>query len=315
MKKKSIFSLILATILMVSMLSVPSQVLAYDDDKQIFVRIVQYHPGVPNYDVTYDFRVYYGDEYESELLDESQYKLYTDVPEIIVDGSSITVPASFKDNTDIEVVKVYATFNDYTDKVGYYLLGIKNWKLTFEDEFEGTSLDETKWSNNYECEEYGNGLNLARPLDGNSNKTYAAHESSYEVKDGNLVMKIVKSNGQKTWNQGEEIDVDYFSTFLVTKGKFEQKFGCFQTRIKLPTNPDAGSNSAVWLLPTSAMWGNAFFATAKTGDLQNNLCGEFDLIEYSPAWGNEFGNTVHWWDAQKLEHMDSSANKTYKFPN
>ncbi|MFQ8952820.1 MAG: hypothetical protein ACLR56_07315 [Oscillospiraceae bacterium] len=68
----------------------------------------------------------------------------------------------------------------------------------------------------------------------------------------------------------------------------------------MPHNTSAGSNSGFWLLPTTGNWGNTFLFDSPT-TLDGFSCGELDIIEYSPAWGNgKFQSALHWWDSATL---------------
>ena len=94
--------------------------------KELELRCVSDHPGVYGYDVTYTFNALYGTEMDKDYLEEDAFELYCAEPAIIIEGNTVTVPASFKDNTDVDGIKIYAK---YEDAVTYYPLMIKNfWK-------------------------------------------------------------------------------------------------------------------------------------------------------------------------------------------
>jgi beta-glucanase (GH16 family) len=127
------------------------------------------------------------------------------------------------------------------------------WKLTWSDEFEGPALqspDAGKWTFDVGTGVGGWGnlqweYDTARPqnasLDGN----------------GNLAITAIKEEfGGK----------HYTSARLLTKGLFQQAYGRFEARIKLPTGQ--GVWPAFWLLGA---------------DVDTNAwpaCGEIDIMEY-----------------------------------
>ncbi len=95
----------------------------------------------------------------------------------------------------------------------------QNWKLAWQDEFDGPRLDETKW----------NRLGDSKRRDG-----YWIQEDAYLDGKGNLVLRTRK-------------DGDRFTCGAVnTRGKFEHAFGYYVARCKLPSQP--GHWPAFWLM-------------------------------------------------------------------
>lgn len=266
--------------------------------KELELRCVSDHPGVYGYDVTYTFNALYGTEMDKDYLKEDAFELYCAEPAIIIEGNTVTVPASFKDNTDIDGIKIYAK---YEDAVTYYPLMIKNWEKTFEDEFEGDTLDETKWQTN-------EGL-YAESLDIGEGKTCTPADQPTKVEDGNLVLSIQAAEDGKATSNGKEIKTDYVYSRLTTKEKFDQRFGLFSTSIKLPTSTGAASNTAFWLCPTGT-WGKTFAASQRVGKFAGCSVGEIDTIEFSPQWNPVmFQVATHWWDDLTLVNAGQNAIK------
>ena len=101
--------------------------------------------------------------------------------------------------------------------------------MTFSDEFNGTSLDTTKWGASY-------------PTYGSELQYYASDDVT--VANGTLRIKAEKRsmNGY-----------NYTSGIIHTFGKFSQKYGKFFIRAKFPKGQ--GLWSAFWLLPsTRGVW-------------------------------------------------------------
>ncbi len=129
------------------------------------------------------------------------------------------------------------------------------WTLTFEDEFEGAEdelpdtsvwqFDQgTEWGNNQL--EYDTDLPQNVSLDGHGHLRITAQEEPERL---------------------EEFEYcDYTSGRITTYGTFEQAYGRFEARIKLPVGQ--GIWPAFWLL------GNNLY----TVDWPN--CGEIDIMEY-----------------------------------
>lgn len=127
--------------------------------------------------------------------------------------------------------------------------------LVWSDEFNGpgkSSPDPAKWGfdtggggwGNNEIEYYTNRLQNAF-IDG----------------EGRLVIKALREN----YTGSDDVTRNYTSARLITKGKFSQKFGRFEARIKLPFGQ--GIWPAFWMLGDNidtAGWPN---------------CGEIDIME------------------------------------
>jgi len=131
-------------------------------------------------------------------------------------------------------------------------------KLLFADEFKGvsgSSIDSTKWT----ARIGGNGW-------GNKELQYYTDsvENAYLDGKGNLVIKTIKQGLPLTYKcwYGQ---CKYTSARLLTKNKFDQKYGRFEARIKIPRG--IGMWPAFWML------GNDI---DKVGWPQ---CGEIDILE------------------------------------
>ncbi len=128
--------------------------------------------------------------------------------------------------------------------------------LVWSDEFDGTSLDTTKWSYRGLGPRKG-GVNVkeAVALDGK----------------GHLVITTRKVGDQ--WHTG----------MIATHGKFEQAFGYWECRVKLQTQ--VGHWSAFWL--QSPRLGKIVGDTKQSG-------AEIDIFEYLSKRGDRVQHTLHW---------------------
>jgi len=137
------------------------------------------------------------------------------------------------------------------------------WELVWQDDFNGTAgqlIDPTYWDydigtgwgNNQLEFDTGNTKNVS--LDGNGNLVITAIQEQYE--------------GQQ-----------YTSARIVTRDKFEQAYGKFEIRAKLPWGQ--GIWPAIWLLGANI---------DKVGWPQ---CGEIDIMEYRGQEPSIAHGTVH----------------------
>ena len=131
------------------------------------------------------------------------------------------------------------------------------YKLIWSDEFNGTSIDTTKWNM-----ESGN-LNV------NQEEEYY-QASNATVSNGNLVITAKKEavGGQP-----------YTSARMNTQNKFSTLYGRIEARIKMPLG--AGMWPAFWML------GN------NINTVSWPTCGEMDIMEHIDADSTIYG-TMHW---------------------
>jgi beta-glucanase (GH16 family) len=131
------------------------------------------------------------------------------------------------------------------------------YQLVWSDEFNGTSVDSTKW--NFET---GNlGVN-------NEEEYYQA--SNATVANGNLVITAMS---QPTAGQ------PYTSARMNTQNKFTQTYGRIEARIKLPLG--------------QGMWPAFWMLGANIPTVSWPQCGELDIMEHINATGTIYG-TMHW---------------------
>jgi len=138
-----------------------------------------------------------------------------------------------------------------------------NWKLVWQDEFEGTAgtaPDSKKWG-------YDIGTNWGnRQLEFDTDET----KNAYLDGEGNLVIKAIEEeyNGSA-----------YSSARIVTRNRFEPVYGRIEGRIKMPTGQ--GIWPAFWLLGAnikSIGWPD---------------CGEIDIMEYRGQEPAVIHGTIH----------------------
>jgi len=128
------------------------------------------------------------------------------------------------------------------------------WTLTWSDEFngpEGSPVDPSKWV----TETGGNGW-------GNDELEYytSRSQNSYQ-REGNLVIKVL----QESYTGADGVARNYTSARLKTLGKFDQTYGRFEARIKIPRG------QGIW--PAFWMLGNDIDKPGWPA------CGEIDIME------------------------------------
>lgn len=136
--------------------------------------------------------------------------------------------------------------------------GKPTYALVWSDEFDGTSVDASKWT----FETGGGGW-------GNNEKEYYQSQNA-TIDNGNLVITAKK----------ETVDgMPYTSSRMNTLGKFSQTYGRIEARIKLPMGQ--GMWPAFWMLGSNI------------NTVSWPQCGELDIMEHINDTNLIYG-TMHW---------------------
>ena len=128
-----------------------------------------------------------------------------------------------------------------------------SWVLTFEDDFNGTALDLSKWSprnNESHCSPCELQLYKSERL---------------AVVDGSLVITTQRDHVVGPGPNGPQV-YNFSSGWVDTQHSFAQLYGRFEARMQLPARNATGVWPALWTLPNSSQcW---------------PLGGEIDVFEY-----------------------------------
>jgi len=155
------------------------------------------------------------------------------------------------------------------------------WKLVWQDEFDGNTINASKWS--FEVNGGGGGNNELQ--------YYTARSQNAYVANGVLTLQALQEHYCSTDGCRE-----YTSARLRTLGKGDWLYGRMEARAKLPRGQ--GLWPAIWMLPTDSAYGG--WAAS----------GEIDIMEAVNA-GAAGGNVVY----GTLHYGGSWPNNTYKGGN
>jgi beta-glucanase (GH16 family) len=158
------------------------------------------------------------------------------------------------------------------------------WQLVWSDEFDGKSLDQTKW----ELIVNGRG-------GGNKELQYYRKEN-VRIENGMLLIEARKEKFT-----GPDGSRDYTSAKIRTRAKGDWTYGRIEVRAKLPKGK--GIWPAIWMMPTDNHYGN----------WPNS--GEIDIMELVGHEPNRVHGTLHYGDRQKrqMEKGDSYQLKPGTF--
>jgi beta-glucanase (GH16 family) len=142
------------------------------------------------------------------------------------------------------------------------------WKLVWSDEFngpDGSPVDPSKWV----FETGGNGW-------GNHELEYYTERPANALqRGGNLVITV----SREKYSGADGVSRDYTSARLKTEGKFWEKYGRFEARIKIPEGQ--GIWPAFWMLG------------ADIGKVGWPNCGEIDIMENIGKEPTVVHGTIH----------------------
>jgi beta-glucanase (GH16 family) len=127
----------------------------------------------------------------------------------------------------------------------------KGWELVWSDEFDGTSLDETKWGYEENC--WGGGNQEQQCYTDRLDNTY--------LSDGILHIRAIEEqftglDGSEDWDNVDELGtatLPYTSGRIRTRGNGDWRYGRYEIRAQLPFGQ--GMWPAIWMLPTDSTYG------------------------------------------------------------
>lgn len=156
------------------------------------------------------------------------------------------------------------------------------WKLTWHDEFDGSSIDKGNWTYDLGGGGWGNG----------EAENYTARPENSRLENGNLVIEARQEKFENSY---------YTSARLKTQGLQSFQYGRIEARLKVPSG--AGLWPAIWMLGSN-------FDGKNWPD-----CGELDIMEYigkepdlimgtmhGPGYSGAIGLTK--WNRQKYNIAD-----------
>ncbi len=142
----------------------------------------------------------------------------------------------------------------------YFSADSQNWQLVWEDNFDGNSIDTTKWSH-----DYGTGSQYGMWGWGNGELQY--YQSQNTLVNNGIAKIQVKEEPNGIMDSWGALSY-YSSSKITTKGLFDFRFGKIEARMK--SIEGEGFWPAFWMLPTGGNW---------------PCDGEIDIME---QWGNNY---------------------------
>jgi len=163
------------------------------------------------------------------------------------------------------------------------------WVKTLDEEFDGAAINDKIW--NVKGENY-------------YDKVSHWSKDNVLVGNGQASLRYEKKKGFQN-DDPKRNETTYASGFLDTYGKWTQKYGYFEARMKLPSAP--GLWPAFWMMPDRGA------ATGEQWQRQDTKNGgmEFDIMEHLTRWGPFRYNVAVHYDGYEKEHKSLGTDKIY----
>lgn len=129
-------------------------------------------------------------------------------------------------------------FSQSTFFTGGNICPNSEWKIVFNDEFNGDSLDREKWINYFPYAASGDDQCEFCRTHGNEGQIFT--DTNLEVSNGTL--KLIARRQTSSWFSASR---DYTSALIHSKYDFRYMYGKFEIRCKIPSGK--GLNSAFWM--------------------------------------------------------------------
>ena len=152
--------------------------------------------------------------------------------------------------------------------------------LVWADEFNGTSIDTSKWSYEIGGGGWGN----------NELEYYTARPQNSYVSNGSLYIRALA----ETYKGPDGVTESYTSARMVTQDKGDWTYGKFEVRAKLPEGQ--GLWPAIWMMPTFSEYGTW------------PASGEIDIMELLGNDTTKVYGTIHY--GSSSNQQSSGGNKT-----
>jgi len=160
------------------------------------------------------------------------------------------------------------------------------WVQTLDENFDGTTVDPSRW------DIYGENY---------WDKQSHFSKANVIVSDGVVKLRFEKKRGHQN-DDPKRAETDYATGFLTSFGKWTQRYGYFESRMKLPTAP--GLWPAFWMMPDRGAGARNRGATEDGGM-------EFDIMEFLTRFGPNRYNIAMHWDGYGKNHKSTGNDRIY----
>ncbi|MGA2067383.1 MAG: glycoside hydrolase family 16 protein [Thermoguttaceae bacterium] len=174
-----------------------------------------------------------------------------------------------------------------------------DWVKTFDEEFDGPAIDQAKWN-----------------IHGPNYWDRASHwtKDNLILEGGMAKFRFEKKRGFHNDNSDPKVDPqnltgkkesDYACGYLDTYGKWVQRYGYFEARLKLPRAP--GLWPTFWMVPDRGAAAGPQWVRSDTG--KGGM--ELDIMEHLTRWGPYRYNLALHFDGYQKDHKSVGSACNY----
>jgi beta-glucanase (GH16 family) len=150
----------------------------------------------------------------------------------------------------------------------------QQWVCTFDDEFDGTTLNTNNWTV----------LTSAATGYRSGSECFVDSPQNVSVSGGTLNLTLIKVNHFMCKGAGEDMTTDYTAGAVNSDMHFSQTYGYFEVKAKFPAATVKGIQSSLWLWPVNdTYYGSKWPAS-----------GEIDIGEWYSRYPNLVVPYVHY---------------------
>lgn len=232
---------------------------------KIRLELTEYHPGLPGYDARYSFQCFL----ENEKLEPYCCRLSASEEGMRIYGLDAVIPYSVRKEKKQVTIRVLYTpdpsiRNEYT-------LAFPQFGRKFYDDFDGDKLNTAYWRNGWP---WGGCLLLTEDS--------AFVDDLAYVKDHCLTLPLQK--GRRTIENKflrQKATVNYAAPCVYLMDKTSLTYGAVMFRARMPQV--GGTEFSAWLTVKDEQ-----DLLIHPFDPDNSRSGEFNIMHYSPCWGEEY---------------------------
>lgn len=175
----------------------------------------------------------------------------------------------------------------------------REWELTWSDEFDGDSLDTSKWNI-----DIGNGFySEGEWISGwGNNELQYYDKDNIRVEDGRLILEAKEEE-----RSDEHGEYGFTSGKITTEGLFSQAYGRFEASMKLPEGQ--GFWPAFWMMPEDDIYGG--WAASGEIDIMENRGSETNQVSGAIHYGGVYPNNTHSEGAYRFDEGRTTDFHTY----
>jgi len=163
------------------------------------------------------------------------------------------------------------------------------WACTFDDEFDGTTLDPTKWN---VVQTSVDGYHSGKECDEDTSDNVFVSGGALHL----VILKTAKPFECHTPEKGP-YSTQYTAGMVTTDGTFSQTYGMFEVKAAFPAATVRGLQSSLWLWPVNSTYYGPTWPDS----------GEIDFAEWYSEYSNRVIPVVHY-NAQNLDPSRTNNN-------